>query len=132
MIAFNTMVRVLVVFFLLTSAACYTFTARLDTLSCDRGDGRCTVTNARARGAAGQSFAAADLSGADRRLVLALAMTMLVGLGWELAQTTVVGHNARLADLVPDLVAAGACLAIATGLRHRANGGLWPFKRQPR
>lgn len=29
---------------------------------------------------------------------------MVVGLGWELAETTVVGHHARLIDLAPDLI----------------------------
>ena len=38
------------------------------------------------------------------RLLLAFGLTMLVGVGWELAETTVVGHHARLIDLVPDLI----------------------------
>jgi hypothetical protein len=35
---------------------------------------------------------------------------MLVGVGWELAETTVVGHNARLIDLAPDLIGTLAAL----------------------
>ena len=42
---------------------------------------------------------------------------MLVGVGWELAETTVVGHHARLADLAPDLVAALSALVMTLGLR---------------
>ena len=55
-----------------------------------------------------------------RRLPWAVVMTVLVGLGWELGQTTVVGHHARLRDLIPDLVGAllaAGILAIIAGLR---------------
>lgn len=51
------------------------------------------------------------------RIALAFGLTMLVGFGWELAETTVVGHHARVADLAPDLVAGLACTIVAVGLR---------------
>ncbi len=49
-----------------------------------------------------------------RRLLLAFALAVLVGGCWELAQTTVVGHAARLADLAPDAI--GALLGCAWGV----------------
>lgn len=42
----------------------------------------------------------------------------LLGLTWELAQTTVVGHNARLADLAPNLTSGLVCLAAVAALRQ--------------
>jgi len=52
-------------------------------------------------------------AGADR-WPLALRLTVLVGAGWELCQTTVIGHYARLADLAPDTV--GALVGCAIGV----------------
>jgi VanZ family protein len=49
---------------------------------------------------------------------LAAVLTMLVGLGWEIAQTTVVGHNPRLADLAPDFLGVVLGWLIVEGLRH--------------
>ena len=49
-------------------------------------------------------FLLATLAVGSNRLLLAFGLTMLVGVGWELAETTVVGHNARLIDLTPDLI----------------------------
>jgi len=49
-------------------------------------------------------FLLATLAVGSNRLLLAFGLTMLVGVGWELAEATVVGHNARLSDLVPDLI----------------------------
>jgi hypothetical protein len=51
-----------------------------------------------------------------QRWLLALALTVLVGAGWELCQTTVIGHYARLADLAPDTLGAfiGCLLGIAS------------------
>jgi len=49
-------------------------------------------------------FLLATLAVGTNRLLLAFVLTMLVGVGWELAETTVVGHHARLIDLVPDLI----------------------------
>jgi VanZ family protein len=48
----------------------------------------------------------AAVAAGRRRLPLAFALAVLVGACWELAQTTVVGHAARLADLAPDAVGA--------------------------
>jgi len=49
---------------------------------------------------------------------LAALLTMLIGLGWEIAQTTVAGHNPRLADLVPDFLGVVLGWLIVEGLRH--------------
>ena len=55
-------------------------------------------------------------SGRDR-WPLALGLTVLVGAGWELCQTTVIGHYARLSDLAPDtLGAAIGCLLAAAAM----------------
>jgi hypothetical protein len=51
------------------------------------------------------------------RLLRAFAATMLVGAGWEIAEATVVGHHARLADLAPNLVAGVAVLLLVTAVR---------------
>jgi VanZ family protein len=48
-----------------------------------------------------------------RRMPLALMMTMAIGAAWELGQSTVIGHTARLSDLLPDAV--GALLGCAWG-----------------
>lgn len=53
-----------------------------------------------------------------KRWWLAALLTMLVGLGWEIAQTTVVGHNPRLADLAPDFIGVVLGFLIVEGLRH--------------
>jgi hypothetical protein len=61
-----------------------------------------------------------------QRWLLALILTVAVGGGWELAQTTVIGHEARLADLLPDTM--GALLGCAWGAC-----GLWllePWRRE--
>lgn len=49
------------------------------------------------------------------RWTRALLLTVLVGWGWELCQTTVAGHHARLSDLAPDSVGAliGCMLGVA-------------------
>jgi hypothetical protein len=63
----------------------------------------------------------AALATGIRRLPLAVGLTVLVGLSWEVAQTTVVGHHARLRDLVPDLVGAlGAALLVILLARLRS------------
>lgn len=53
-----------------------------------------------------------------KRWWLAALLTMLVGLGWEIAQTTVAGHNPRLADLVPDFLGVVLGWFIVEGIRH--------------
>jgi len=51
------------------------------------------------------------------RLFRAFAATMLVGVGWEVAEATVVGHHARLADLAPNLLAGVAILLLVAVVR---------------
>lgn len=53
-----------------------------------------------------------------KRWWLAAVLTMLIGLGWEIAQTTVVGHSPRLADLVPDFLGVVLGWFIVEGTRH--------------
>jgi len=57
----------------------------------------------------------AVLAAGRERWTLALLLAVVVGAGWELCQTTVVGHYARLADLAPDTIGAliGCMLATA-------------------
>ena len=62
-------------------------------------------------------LAALAVLGAGRqRWPIALMLTVGVGAGWELCQTTVIGHYARLSDLAPDTLGAliGCMLATAT------------------
>jgi VanZ family protein len=49
-------------------------------------------------------FVLAALATGGARLWLAAVLTFLVGVGWEIAQTTVIGHNPRVVDLFPNLV----------------------------
>jgi hypothetical protein len=70
-------------------------------------------------------FLLAVLAFGTRRLILAFAMTMLVGVGWELAEATVVRHYARLADLAPNLVSGVLSLAAIAGIR-------WIFEQRQR
>lgn len=53
-----------------------------------------------------------------KRWWLAAALTMTIGFTWELAQTTVVGHYARIADLVPDFIGVVLGWLIVEGIRH--------------
>jgi VanZ family protein len=48
---------------------------------------------------------------------VAMCLALLVGLGWELAQGTIVGRGPRLSDMAPDALGAalGCLLAIAMG-----------------
>ena len=75
-------------------------------------------------------FLVAAVAAGMRRPWLAFGMTMLVGAGWELAETTAIGHTARAADLAPDLLAALACLAVLFLVR----GGVtrWTARRTVR
>jgi len=52
----------------------------------------------------------------------AFSLTMLVGVGWEIAETTAPRHHARVADLAPDLVAAFACVAVLLAAREAVAG----------
>jgi hypothetical protein len=62
-------------------------------------------------------FALAVVGAGTQRVRLAFVLTLLAGVGWELAETTAIRHHARLADLAPDLAAALACVAILMVLR---------------
>jgi hypothetical protein len=60
-----------------------------------------------------------------QRLVAAFGATMLVGIGWELAETTVIGHYARLADLAPNITSGAFCVLAIAGIR-------WVLQRRAR
>ncbi|HFG7094657.1 MULTISPECIES: hypothetical protein [Acinetobacter] len=49
-------------------------------------------------------FILAVLATGYSRTWLAAILTFLVGVSWELVQTTVIGHNPRVVDLFPNLV----------------------------
>jgi hypothetical protein len=65
-------------------------------------------------------FVLAVVGAGVRRAGLAFWLTILVGVGWEVAETTAVRHHARLANLAPDLAAALTCLAFLLVLRAGA------------
>jgi VanZ family protein len=49
-------------------------------------------------------FVLAVLATGYSRIRLAAVLTFLVGVSWELVQTTIVGHNPRVVDLLPIVV----------------------------
>lgn len=49
-------------------------------------------------------FVLAVLATGYSRVWLAAVLTFLVGVSWELVQTTVIGHNPRVVDLFPNVV----------------------------
>lgn len=49
-------------------------------------------------------FVLAVLATGYSRIWLAAVLTFLVGVSWELVQTTVIGHNPRVVDLFPNVV----------------------------
>lgn len=51
------------------------------------------------------------------RAGLAAVLTFAVGVGWELAETTVIGHHAGVVDLLPDLVAVAVAWWITIAAR---------------
>jgi len=53
-----------------------------------------------------------------RRLTAAFLLTMAVGVGWELAECTSVGHYARLADLAPNACSAATVLLLLYVMRR--------------
>lgn len=67
----------------------------------------------------------AVLGSGRQRWTLGLMLTVSVGAGWELCQTTVIGHHARLSDLAPDTLGAiiGCMFAAAS---------LWIIEEWPR
>ena len=62
-------------------------------------------------------FWLAALAFGPRHLGRAFVATMLLGVSWELGESTVVGHFARVADLAPDLVGATVALALVAATR---------------
>ncbi len=72
-------------------------------------------------------FLLGALAVGPRRLWLAAALTLLIGIGWELVQMPTVGNHPRIADLAPDLVGIAIGWSIvALGLaiwRRRASRG---------
>lgn len=65
-------------------------------------------------------FLLALLAVGFRRSGTAAGLTLAVGVGWELAETTVVGHHAALVDLLPDGVTVLAVWVVIVGIRTRA------------
>lgn len=49
-------------------------------------------------------FVLAVIATGYSRIWLAVVLTFLVGVSWELVQTTVIGHNPRIVDIFPNLV----------------------------
>ena len=49
-------------------------------------------------------FVLAVLATGYSRVWLAAVLTFLVGVSWELVQTTVIGHHPRIVDIFPNLV----------------------------
>lgn len=62
-----------------------------------------------------------------QRLLAAFLATMALGVTTELAQATVVGHNARLADLAPDALGCLISILVVAGLRR----ALSPSQEKP-
>jgi hypothetical protein len=62
-------------------------------------------------------FLLAVIAFGTRRLLLAFAATMLVGVGWELAESTVIRHRAAVSDLAPNIVSGLVSLIIIAGIR---------------
>ena len=62
-------------------------------------------------------FLLAVLAFGVHRLLVAFAVTELVGVGWEIAEATVIGHRGAVSDLAPNLVAGAVALAVIAGLR---------------
>ena len=65
-------------------------------------------------------FFLALLGVGPRRAGVAFWISMAMGLGYELAEMTALGHTCRLADLIPDLLAALASLAVCLLARRGA------------
>jgi len=63
-------------------------------------------------------FSLAVVAVTVRRLAAAFLLTMAVGVGWELAECTSVGHYARLADLTPNACSAATVLLLLYVMRR--------------
>lgn len=61
-------------------------------------------------------FVLAVLATGYSRIWLAAGLTFIVGVSWELVQTTVVGHNPRVADIFPNIVGIAVAWIIVSAL----------------
>jgi VanZ family protein len=61
-------------------------------------------------------FVLAALATGYSRLWLAAVLTFLVGLSWELVQTTVIGHHPRIVDDFPNLVGIAIAWIVVSAL----------------
>jgi len=91
-------------------------------LSLDRQDLLQSMTKVPHLVGAAVFFLLAVVAFGTRRLVRAFLATMLLGIGWEIGQTTVIGHYARLTDLAPDLTGAVLALALVAAIRWSTDG----------
>jgi hypothetical protein len=91
-------------------------------LSLDRADLMQSVTKVPHLVGGALFFFLAVVAFGTRRLGRALLATMLLGIGWEIGETTVIGHYARLTDLAPDLTGALLALALVASIRCFING----------
>jgi hypothetical protein len=91
-------------------------------LSLDRGDLIQSMTKVPHLVGGALFFLLAVVALGTRRLFRALLATMLLGIGWELGETTVIGHYARLTDLAPDLTGAVLALALVAAIRRFVGG----------
>lgn len=55
-----------------------------------------------------------------RRARVPFWISMALGLGYEIAESTAMGHTARVADLIPDTLSALGCLAVLLLFRRMA------------
>lgn len=67
-------------------------------------------------------FLLAVVAFGTRRVVWAFLATMLLSIGWEIGEATVIGHYARLADLAPNLTGAVLALALVAAIRWFIDG----------
>ena len=63
-------------------------------------------------------FAFAWLALGNRRLFVALLLTIVVGIAWQVFETTALNHSARVSDLAPDIVAAFSSYLLAVLIRR--------------
>jgi hypothetical protein len=67
-------------------------------------------------------FILATVAVGVRRTWTSFWLVMALGVAWELAEATALRHTARVADLVPDLLAAVLCVAVLAVARHLVAG----------
>lgn len=74
-------------------------------------------------------FSLAVIAIGSSRLIWCSISTLIIGIGWEVSQLTVIGHNPRVADLLPDLIGIAAAYVIFA-LFSRLLGALKIRKRK--